>query len=139
MTKPTTAVLNAIAAIELTGDTLPHTSTNTRLALWDYATYVSASTDELLAAIYAGKPLPMRKLNDEGRALLETAPLWKCAQYLIERGWKFNKGRRSKPGFVLFTRFNEEKGRMEDAFISSGRRVYEPVDGSYLSTNTFSA
>jgi hypothetical protein len=136
MTKlPTIAVRNALAAIALTGDTFPHTSLDTRIALHGLAVYNHVDVD----AIIAGRSYRARSLTAEGAALLEHAPLWKAAQFLIAKGYRL-ASRCHKPGFVRFIHASETKasGMPLTAFIASGRDVYEDLDdGRSGATRTF--
>lgn len=118
MSKPSKAVLNAIAAIELYGDTLPHTSLNTRVAAGEFSTF-NAELD------FSQQPVRFRALTAAGKALLEQSPLWNAAKALEAAGYERDYTSRGKPGFLRYRRPGTTGHRYTDAaWISGGERAY---------------
>jgi hypothetical protein len=81
---------NALAYIAIT-DSVKYLRSETFCACMNYYTFKAA-----------GEPGPFYTLTEEGRALADTARLWKAHAHLVGMGFKLDARARHKPGLIWY-------------------------------------
>jgi hypothetical protein len=117
-----TTLARACAYVGITGRKLG-LKVDTRIALYDYADFVKGA-DGLHSEV----------LNDAGRALAETSPLWKAHAALVARGFHLDRNtRRQRPSYLHYAMWDEDARRHRTAFIANGQAyVPSPIGSTYL-------